>query len=327
MEAPSREVSSAMKRLLTIAVLATLMALPTSASARVLRVQKAPPLPPGSFGNIQLAINNSAPGDTISIGDGRYGEFFPYTWESDGASAQTILAVEWPLTFIGDTRDGVRIGPEELLSERDGENTLCMIQLRADNVPSHFENLTFENTDWLAYNEGSFTMENCRITTPGRGGLFLGAPDSVRFLRCLFEELAGNGVFVSYSSTLTAREVVFEDCTFRDSHRGFYLAAVQSTRVERCAFLDGLAGVQVVAGTQMTMEDCRFERMAAADLALQDGSVVTLQRCRFLGNLAHTTISNSGGHLIGSGNYLEGARHQTTEVLGGGASPCRTTRS
>jgi polygalacturonase len=169
------------------------------------------------------------------------------------------------------------------------------------------------------FSEGSFTMENCRATTPGWGGLRLGAPDSVRFLGCLFEEFVRNGaigVWVTYSSTLRAREVVFEDCTFQNSNQGLYLAAVESARVERCTFLNVRAGGQATVGTRMTVEDCRFEGSDGVDLGIQDQSMVTLQRCWLGGGSPHTRIQNVDSHLSGSGNFIGSSREETISLYG-----------
>jgi pectin methylesterase-like acyl-CoA thioesterase len=77
------------------------------AAARTWRVAKDGS---GDFAVIQAAVDAAAPGDTVSIGPGRFLEKAPYTtpgWTKD----VYVVATKDSLTFIGSGQDVTIIGP------------------------------------------------------------------------------------------------------------------------------------------------------------------------------------------------------------------------
>ena len=129
------------------ALLMILLCVP-EASAHSWRVEKDGS---GDYTMIQDAVDAAAPGDSVSIGPGRYDQFTPIIFPT--GIQETIVRIQTDsLTLVGDSREEVVIGPE----------------VRPESTASH-EWLGIRIEDVRAIRFDSFTFVNTLI-----GGLSLG---------------------------------------------------------------------------------------------------------------------------------------------------------
>ena len=287
-----------------------------SSLGAVLRVDKAQPPPPDVYSTIQAAVDASAPNDTISIADGRYAELDRYVFPS-GDVVYPVVAIEHaPLTLIGDSRDGVRIGPSYYIGPLGDGLALC-IASPVDDLLLTFESLTLENTFWLMSTPASVRLNECSLSTPGQGGIILFGPPTIEVSSSVFFDIeTGVGIAVLAYLAEHTEQLRVSDTTFMNCGDGISVLGVEQVNIEGCRFIDCGTGTQFDDDTVGTITNSWYEGCGTTVL-LFDGSRCHLERVVSLGNLSQGLLSEHG-HFSGSHNYIEGGAGAAVQVRGTG---------
>ncbi len=248
-----------------IALVSLAIALAPDASARTWHVETDAG---GDFSIIQDAVAAAAPGDTIRIGPGQFGEYATHTHAGNDWQVYVDVA-KGPLTIVGAGRDATYIGPDDPYTWNPD-----------DRVAGFFIDPD-RTTDTIAI--GSLT---CAATVHGLvayGGDFRG--DDCRFQQLRY------GVYARASGRLTGTD-------FRDiSSTGVYAFSESSPMVvERCDFtaVSTVVNMQIVASATLT--DCTVQNCRNAGIFDHSGG--TVAGCTF--NLHEVTNSSNGLSFYGS---------------------------
>ena len=301
---------------LSAVLIVGMSALLTAATWRVDR------LGAGDFTSIQDAIDQAAPGDTISIAAGRYDNFHLFTHPDGETAHQTVASIGIaPLTFIGDSRDDVRFGPASFVSSGDGQSTRCF-SIAAMSESIRFEQLTLENTFQCVSAFAPVEMEDCRIRNPESsfrgGGVELFGTDGSRFVSCLFNNIPSSIGITSRLAAQPPKNLVVESSTFRGCRRAIEVTGVENMLVRDCKFERNAVGIQLLGGGTAEILGSTFSSFAAATLHVSawDGAIVTMRNNRLNAPVGVAIqLDGTQSHLIGNNNWIDGGGLATLTVF------------
>ena len=239
----------------------------------------------GDVTSIQPAVTLAAEGDTIRIRPGIYTEHEPYI--VPGYVFDTYVAVKKDnLTFIGDDRDTVIIGPPvaEFVGENEPKGFIGWDEGELQIDTLRIESLTVRNvangTNW----SGSGYVRNVR---------FLGCDTAVIFQAEQFVEVANveirncrNGILVVPGSI----EVKIASCTVVGSETGIDVAGTQDAQISKCMVESCAVGIQLEQFTKGMVVDCSVVNAESGAYNVTTGATGTLLRC-FAGPGARITVN------------------------------------
>lgn len=202
----------------------------------------------GDFSIIQDAVDAAAPGDTITIGPGRYEETTLFQSDVSNTELTHIAIAKDGLTIIGDSRDTVVIGPQQYVARSWG---MAMLWDGAENLRA--ANLTFVNVSNGLRAFGSFEVENVRFVDCHYGILGYHRA-SGRVITCEFEG-CDDGVMHGPDLGLM---LVVRGSSFRDCGYGVYQGNYSSVEISDCSFRDGTVGYRS-GGDTAVVRGCTFE--------------------------------------------------------------------
>jgi len=224
----------------------------------------------GDFAIIQDAVDAAAPGDTVSIGPGRYLDSTLFQSDSSNTELANVAIAKDRLTLVGDARDDVVIGPSTLDFHAWG---IAMLWDGASDLTV-----------------SGLTVVNAREGLRAFGPIHV---EDVRFLDCYW------GIAAMHRSQ---GEVV--DCEFRridDSeivYAGLVVESSQLLVVRNCDFLDGGNGIQSANYGRLEILDSRFQGGRGG--FVQGASPATVRGCVFrdMSNFAIAMQSRMGALTV-----------------------------
>ena len=123
-------------------------------------------------------------GDTILIGPGHYDQARSVLLPGWSFEADVIVYVNKErLTFIGENRDEVVVGPMEY---QDGQTEPKCFASGSLTQAWRIQNVTMQNSWNGLYNGGGVYLENCCIEGCRGSGIFTGAPGGLNISHCVF---------------------------------------------------------------------------------------------------------------------------------------------
>jgi len=260
----------------------------------------------GDFTVIQAAVDAAAPGDTISIGPGRYTEKAPLT--ALGWTEYVNVAVRTDsLTLIGAGRDLTIIGPEHReYSPPAMPKGIAAIYLKELAV----RGLSIENVyDGVFRYGGALTFLECEvrncdagITALTDGGMLIEA--------CRFLANDGYGV-ITFGP---ARDILVHNCYFADTEAGVsFNNGTLNALVEKCEFRGGLVGASIQVNSSGQVSNCRFTEVGnfGIDVAIASYGVLTGNT---IVNGGNSLGVDSGCYVTGSGNLFGCGRFSTLRI-------------
>lgn len=294
-------------------VLALALVLGSSAQSRTWRVAADHS---GDWWDLYTAVEAASDGDTLSIAPGRYDYFVSGIVEG----AEVIAAWDQPksLTFIGDHRDSVFVGP----AVADPSISRIGLNYRGPTgVLQRFKSLTVENMtncigvwsdfeldDVLVRNSSSTavsmwwadggSIRNCTFSNISETALRLIDCDNIVIEDCLF-----NGVYTYIadgSNNCTIRRSMFNFMPSRPNVLAFYIA---DGRIEDCDFGGGLylrAAPMELTGNRFVVPVGDY---CVWDLGEGGGNVLTDNLFEG-GEIATIIISGAEVEYAGSGNHI-----------------------
>ena len=250
------------------------VAVPVAAQAATWNVEKDGS---GDFSIIQDAVDASAPGDSILIGPGRFGELRTGALLLHGGRAAMVLWVNKPgLTIIGSGKDATVIGPASYTPNFEGWDTgSVLVDFGAD---CEIRDVGMDNTRYEFTIFATTLAEDCRVVRYAwrrdYGG-FVGECSGTVLRRVEFIDTGG------FTTLVGAQDVLLEDCHVEDQ----FLDAIafhignggQRCVVRNCTVKEGAVAFQF-AGTGR-VEDCTATGMSAAGFVVGSGSQVVATRC------------------------------------------------
>lgn len=262
----------------------------------------------GDAETIQGAVSLAAPGDTIRIRPGVYTDSALYS--VPGAVWETHVAITKDrLTFIGDHRDSVIVGPPT--AQYDFGNFDPVGFAAGNSVELTIKNVTVRNC-YAGFNaDGAIVLSNvaadsCFIGAAVRGSVSLIVEDSV------FRG-ADTGVLVASSSVAP----VVRNCVFENSILGATAANSTSAVFQSLVATNVRVGFQFEQLSTGRMEDCRIIAPESAAISIADAESVLVEQS-FLGGDGSYTLNLCGATTELRNCVLElGAR--STVILSSGA--------
>jgi hypothetical protein len=216
-------------------------------AARTLRVEKDGS---GDYVEIQAAVDDSAPGDTVLVGPGRYtrtsGRQLP-----GGYADSIVWILDWPLTLRGTDSTMVFLGPSHPDSIAVPE-PVGLYVWGAFASGTRIEGMTFENLyDGVIASASVSTVTGCAFRDneqAGVVGIDIVDPAGMTVTSCSFERSVPT--FTDFGVLgIRSRSIHAADCRFLSHGIAVEQSAVLDGRVERCSFESGWLGVQMDQGT------------------------------------------------------------------------------
>ncbi|RKZ12521.1 hypothetical protein DRQ32_03570 [bacterium] len=230
----------------------------------------------GDFSIIQDAVDASAPGDSILIGLGRFGELRTGALLLHGGKAALILWVNKPgLTIIGSGNESTIIGPSAYTPEFEGWDTgSVLVDFGAD---CEIRDVGMDNTLYEFTIFATTLAEDCRVVRYAwrrdYGG-FVGECSGTVLRRVEFIDTGG------FTTLVGAQDVLLEDCHVEDQILdavGIHIGnGAQGCVIRNCTVEGGGTAIQF-SGTG-TIEDCTATGMMDAGLVVGSGSQVVATR-------------------------------------------------
>jgi hypothetical protein len=297
-----------MKETAGLAAIAFLLLFTASLDARTWRVMR-----DGSadFQTIQPAVNTASPGDTISIGPGRYEEttlFNPVPGRPWPKPTCIGVSVD-SLTFVGDGVDVVIVGPVTPNYTADGP--MGLVNLTTGTSVS-VEGMTFENVfNGLEVN-GALKMARCRCRTC-ENGVWHWYQGRVDIQSCEF--LSNDDGIVAALGT----SVLVRYCKFTDNGSfGVDMIGTTEVEVSHSIFVGNSTGVQFEQGSSGTVAHNTIRDSGVSGVVLTIASVADIVGNHIGGGIA-AVLARTGCTFLGSGNSLGPCSSRTLWFWGGTA--------
>ena len=190
----------------------------------------------GDFDDIQPAVDAAAAGDTILIGPGLYDQARPVMLPGWSFEADVIVYVDKErLTFIGENRDEVVVGPMEY---QDGQTEPKCFASGALTQAWRIQGVTMQNSWNGVYDNTGVIVDNCKIVSCPGPGIITGSPNGLEIVNGVFED---NGLGIFAVSPCSGVRIV--DSEFTSS-----LISLQNTTdvaIEGCTMTSGGGGCAV----------------------------------------------------------------------------------
>jgi hypothetical protein len=281
--------------------------LSTSAEARIWRVARDGS---GDFTRIQPAIDAASPGDTLSIGAGKYTEFTSVRLPGwPGRVLVYAHASKADLTLIGDDPETVVIGPETANFSDDGPYGIAGVR---DHEHLRIEGVQVRNVQvGILSFPGQLEIEDCQLAGCEIGVITLGA-DRVRIESCRFEECTDQGAYLQGSCD----DAVIQDSCFLNCAIGILLGLGVAATMSSCEIRgNGMpdacdVGIKCTAGSAGDIRDCEVIDPLNAGIVVQYGSTATLSGCELSGGQWNVRVSG-GSEISGTGNIFWGGLYTT----------------
>ncbi len=251
----------------------------------------------GQYTVIQTAVNAAAPGDTISIGPGRYTEMAPMA--VPGWTENVCVAVTTDrLTLIGSGSDVTFIGPA---AAKAVPRPKGIVGYRVSDLT--IVDLTIENIrEGIYRSDGHMTVRECTIRNC-QGGIGAWTDGGMLVEGCRFTGNADNGLVTFGPSS----GILVDHCTFEDDGGLGFANGTTDAIVQNCQFHGGAVGVSIQGLSSGSVLGCTFQDVSIyalsvyyADAVLMDNVVAGGQ-----GNLeldGHASVSGSG-NVFGGGTF------------------------
>jgi hypothetical protein len=283
-------------RLLPASLLLLVLVTAAPAAARTWRVAKDGS---GDFAVIQAAVDAAAPGDTVSIGPGRFREKAPYTtpgWTED----VYVVVTKDNLTFIGSGQDVTIIGPATRLHTLPAHPKGFAILFVSS---ARIEGVSIENVaDGIYQYQGRLEVRTCALSRC-EIGLSAWTDAGLIMNSCQADSNSSHGV-VTFGPASNIRIAHSE---FVCNYIAISLAnGTTDALVEDCNIMNG-GGVSITSGSDAVIRQSRFFDMIASAVYVSLGSsaVVSGNSVRRCGG---GLVLNGGCHVSGTNNILDGSR-------------------
>ena len=179
------------------------------------------------------------------------------------------------LTFIGENRDEVVVGPSEY---NEGQTESKCFASGSLTQTWRIQNVTMQNSWNGLYNGGGVYLENCCIEGCRGSGIFTGAPGGLNISHCVFVDNY-DGLF----SFAPCSGISIVDSEFTSS--SISLQNTTDVTIEGCTISGGLGGVQFDHSTGSVV-DCVITDMTSLGLAMISHSSVVIEGCDIEGTSA-----------------------------------------
>ncbi len=256
----------------------------------------------GDFTVLQLAADVAAPGDTILVASGRYAESSIYPYDGPGFVGETYLGIGVSnLTIIGEDRDQVIIGPEELvISGFDPKGIAMQYQVATDLT---LMNLTIENVREGTRLHENATVENCVIRNCDFGVFAFG--DSVRVLNSEIRDCLSGGIL-----TFGLDSALVSGCTLTDNgsiHIDFEFTT--NAKVVACD-LSGAAraGIQAAQFSSVDIQSCSIVDAEVWGVRVSFDSTASINSVTAMAGRGGLSLTASC-HVAGANNIVEGSSY------------------
>ena len=286
----------------TITVLFLLAAIDASASIWHVELDGS-----GDYTDIQPAVDAAAPGDTISIGPGRFDTFrsmdFP-PWTVD-----TIVGVKKAgLRFTGSGQDRTFLG----LASKSAE--IPQVFYSDGGYDAVVENMTIENTDMgVNWENGNLVVQSCLFRGDGEhgGGIFIYKVDAI-VRDCTFELLStAVTVFEQNDSCL------IDNCIIRKCRVGVEVGPwAENSVILNTTVQDVTFGFQFQMQSKGRIENCSVAALWSFAVFVGPGAAVEIANTTISGG--HNGIQIEGGSVTGSNIVVKDATEAALLVNDGG---------
>lgn len=261
----------------------------------------------GDFAVISDAVNAASSGDVISIGPGEYPET-PTQPYPIGVVPGVAWVTQDHLTFVGDGRDLVVVGPVEPAPENRELAPYGIVGSSSTSLS--VSGISFRNLSSAVEGGQSATIEvsNSRFTGGWVGVSTIGS-GWLTVRDCIFIDYQDAAVMVF--SMFDPHGALVERCEFYRCGLGI------DFQPDNCAVLDstfdgqgwGSVGVQVSFGGEALIERCTFAAHDNYGVVATGGSRVFLYECVFGPDMpANVSVE---GLLVGDRNHLAGGTYAT----------------
>ncbi|MBK8167565.1 MAG: right-handed parallel beta-helix repeat-containing protein [bacterium] len=280
----------------------------TSAGARIWHVEVDGS---GDYSDIQPAVEAAAPGDTISIGPGRFATF------------RTIEFPPWSVsTIVGVKKSGLRITgsgcDRTFLGPAGKTDAMSQVFYSDGGHDVAIENMTIENTDLgINWANGHLLIRSCVFIGGDRGASIVVDKVEAIVRDCTFEQPNSTGSIVVYHTKRHPDSCLIDNCTIRggatgvevmpwaedvvirnttieDAQSGIVFQAESKGRVENCAVVNSsFASAWVMSGATV---DFANTALTGGTRGLEiDGGIVTARSLVISGTTASALVVNLGG--------------------------------
>lgn len=261
----------------------------------------------GDYIDIQPAVDAAAPGDTISIGPGRFDtvrsmEFPPWTLDA------VVGVNKAGLRFTGSGQDRTYLGS---VSKSDGMPQVFYSDGGYDAV---IENMTIESTDLgVNWENGNLVVQSCLLRGAGEQGvgIFIYNVDAI-VRDCAFEWLSfAVDIYQQTDSCL------IDNCSMRGCRIGVEVGPMSEGFIMRNSSLEDVTfGIQFQMQSRGRIENCSIAALWSYAVWVGAGAVVEIAQTTISGG--HHGIVISGGTVTGEGIVITDSTEATLLVNSGG---------
>lgn len=266
----------------------------------------------GDFTDIQPAVEAAAPGDTISIGPGRFATFrsleFP-PWTVD--------------TIVGVKKDGLRF------TGAGYDRTFLGSGGKSDGIPQVFysdggygaviENMTIENTDLgINWENGQLLVQSCRFRSDGDRftGIIIHKVDAI-VRDCVFEQPDGGPAVLVYGTDGKVVSCLIDNCAIRGCWVGVEVGPrVDDVVIRNTTMEDVSTGVELQMESKGSIEHCAIASSWGSAVLVRSGATIEINHATISGG--HHGIEIDGGIVAGQDVVLSGSTEASLLVNYGG---------